>query len=638
MGVGHKEDSCDPDSSEAIWKQPSTRNTDLGDGFSMAMRGQACDPDDSAGMFDTLRQIIWSHYPDGSIKFFNQAWYRISGISSEDIRTNGGRERCHPDDRQAVVECWKESIKNERPFDVEFRARVADGSYRWHLSRGDPVRAKNGNITQWLGTSTDIHDLKTAEEKLKRVEHELRQERKLLSTIIDLLPVAVAVARAPSGELFIVNQTMNDLWKISGMYADSSEDYNQWKAFHPDGELYKTEDWPLTRALRHGITVVDQEMNCEACDGYKFTLSITATPIFDDDGNTIAAIASGEDLTERRKYESDRILLISREHAARESNTLKSAFLSTISHELRTPLNGIIGMTDLLTDTELSDDQKDMLNTIRQCGQLLMLLLNDLLDVSKIEAGKVELERSPFDVRAAIANVHTLMKPLADAKHVKLVAAVDPDVPAWVVGDCGRLKQIVFNLVGNGVKFTLEGLVTVHISIVSSSKPGSIRLLITCTDTGIGMTEQTQARLFTPFMQADSSTTRDFGGTGLGLSICKGLVDLMNGSISVESTFGVGTVFSVYIEVANVESHEAKASLNVSTIMQSPQCLASVRVLVVEDNPINQSIIKQVLRKFQVGAVTVCGNGQEAVDVYKSAPDAYDVCLMDCQMPGKDSF
>jgi len=357
-------------------------------------------------------------------------------------------------------------------------------------------------------------------------------------------------------------------------------------------------------------------------DGQRLTILKNANLLYDEQGNVTGGIESFVDVTE----------LIEARKVAEAANRAKSEFLANMSHEIRTPMNGVIGMTELALDTELTDEQREYLTTVQSSAHAMLDVLNDILDISKIEAGKLDLEVINFDLRTTVEETAELLAQRAHKKGLELACHIKPEVPTLLTGDPTRLRQILVNLIGNAIKFTEEGEVVIQVSLVEKTEE-KVRLQFSVSDTGIGITPDKQAMIFEIFAQADGSTTRKYGGTGLGLAISKQLTEMMDGQIWLESELGRGSTFYFTAEFGFQE----EPSL---VVFELPVDISGLPVLVVDDNETNRVILVETLSAFDLSPTAVA-DGQQALSALWEANDKgtpFRLVLLDMCMPDIDGF
>ena len=386
------------------------------------------------------------------------------------------------------------------------------------------------------------------------------------------------------------------------------------------------------KALREAIEngeAINVEIVNHRKDGSRFVNELHLSPIFGDDGEVRYIFGIQHDVTAREQFARDAERA---RRAAERANAEKSDFLAFMSHEIRTPMNGVMGTISLLLDTTLDAEQHAYAETARRCGELLLATVNEMLDLSRIEAGHLAIEEEAFDLAAPVAEVLDLLAPAVAEKGIRLSASIDPLLPARVIGDARRLRQVLLNLADNAVKFTAVG--GVGIRVERAEAQGQVRFVVA--DTGIGMPPEVQARLFGRFAQAGPETARRYGGSGLGLMICKRLVGLMGGRIVLTSAPGKGSTFSFEIPLRPI----AESGRPPSTLLPKPAITkhlpgARGRILIAEDGEANQLVAAAILRKAGY-AVDLARDGEEALGAARTA--AYDLVLMDVRMPRMDGL
>ncbi|MGX8011592.1 response regulator [Mesorhizobium sp. ORM8.1] len=559
-------------------------------------------------VMDELPVAAFIKADDLSIEFVNKAWSALTGLAKEDVIGKTDRELFATDEADGFSSDDTEVVATGAGREVEEAVTNRDGTVRQLMTRKSRLVAIDGSV-HLVGSSTDITEVKAREQALKVS----MSENEVFRSLIDNVPVSIYAKRSDLRQ-FYVNKGWCDLTGFSREEAIGKTDV---EIFGADGEAFVAGDLAV---LRTGETQEIEETVTMPDGSVRHQFARKGAMIASD--GSLYLIGSTTDITELKQREAE--LSEARQRAVL-ADRAKSEFLANMSHEIRTPMNGVLGMAELLAKSELDPKQKTFTDIIVKSGNALLTIINDILDFSKIDAGQLVLDPAPFNLAEAIEDVATLVSTRAKEKDLELIVRVQPGLDGQFVGDVGRIRQIVTNLLGNAVKFTDEGHVLVDIT--GERVPAGTRLTISVTDTGIGIPEEKLKLVFEKFSQVDTSSTRRHEGTGLGLAITSRLVELMKGEIGVDSAEGKGSTFWFSVTLPKAEQGGQR-------IM--PVDVTGARVLIVDDNAVNRSILSEQMASWTFDSCAA-ESGAEGLKVLIAAA-AYgvpvDCVVLDYQMPG----
>ena len=554
----------------------------------------------------------------GKITLINDKFCEISGYKREELMGADHRllnSGYHP---PAFFKNMYHCIANGNTWHGEICNRAKNGHLYWVESTIVPFMSENKKPISYIAIRTDITEKKSA-------ELILRENEKRLELIMSSTGVGVWDWHLLLGEIEI-----NERWaRLTGYKLEELMPFSMeaWvKMIHPEDLTHSTQIME-----KHFDGLVEQyecELRVKHKQGHWVWVLDTGQLVErDENGLPKRMIGTLLDISERKKNEQK--LQLAKE-IAENANKTKSEFLANMSHEIRTPMNGVLGMTELLLDTHLDEQQSNQAQTIKRSAESLLTIINDILDFSKIEAGKLDLEILDFDLGLLIEDVAETFAMRAQEKQLEFICSLNPAIPHWYKGDPGRIRQILTNLIGNAIKFTSQGEVAVRYELIQTESEVQV-LRFTIKDTGIGLSQQQQSKLFQKFNQADNSTTRKFGGTGLGLAISKQLVELMGGEIGIESELGKGCIFWFTLNIEVIDAIKP---------IYTEHDLHKQRILVVDDNQTNREILDGFLTAWKAPH-TLVSNGPEALQALYDGVEndlPYSIALLDMQMPGMDGI
>ncbi|MCO5565681.1 hypothetical protein L7F22_019355 [Adiantum nelumboides] len=656
---------------------------------------------------DAMPQLVWVTSPSGYHEWYSKSWYDYTGTNEETSRGVGWQVSIHEEDFPEAAKRWSYSLRTGDLYETAYRIKRGDGVWRWFLGRALPMRdQESGIIQKWFGTCTDIHDQVEALSNSRRAQSQLESvinhaamtiwatDREGRITIAEGPGVRQLKLLAPgtpgssekggNSAQRMVEDTSDDDHQPGSNSNSNSASQSQAKQQMIGRSIYTIWDPALIgksmeKALA-GETVVE-EMEIE---GRWFRTSYTpmrtdnqAAQMLIEDGNfeqmeehgegeIIGVVGASLDITDRKRAQAkveeslmEKTRALAAEGAAREASRLKSEFLANMSHEIRTPIAGVIGLSELLLDEKgLTLQQRDFAETIQRSAEGLLTVINDVLDFSKVEIGKLDVEKAPFNLEVLLRDAKRMLSFATQKKGLEFREAVELTYKGQVLGDMGRLRQVITNLLTNAIKFTAEGFISLEVTELSEDVD-SLIVKFDVRDSGCGIKPDTLSKLFQPFSQADPSTARRFGGTGLGLSISKNLVELMNGKIGLDSVEGDGShawfvipfrkatekerVAAIAAKAENANAHPVNVpggnGFSMGTSEEEKTTLMRPRkdiwILIAEDNVVNAQIASKNIKRMGFNCRTA-ENGLKAMEELEK--NTYDAILMDCQMPECDGY
>eukprot|EP00903_Cladosiphon_okamuranus_P004264 g4262.t1 len=565
--------------------------------------------------------LITIYDKDFRVTWVNSAFERHTGYLLSEIqnRPSIDLENVIVDDGQTLIEL----VSNGTSYRGEIIRHKKNGDAYWCDISLQPVYDDDGELMQFVCVNRDISERVADQSKLRERERAANRLARALDNAND----AIAIVDR-SG----ICSWANKAFINSSKYGQNIIGRQIWMVLEGADSGADTIS-AIKRALATG-TELRQETIAYRDNGKAYWVEVACNPIQDEEGDADEIVYVQRDITAGKEKE---LQIEKARIEAEAANTAKSEFLANMSHEIRTPMNGIIGMSGILLDTELQEDQRAHVSTIVQSGEALLTIINDILDFSKIESGKLELEDAPFNLKENIADIVKLVASQKNKKALDIRYHYAKGLKQDFYGDSGRIRQVMTNIIGNAMKFTSEGSVTVTVEGDTHLDGAATDIKIKVEDTGIGIPENHIGRIFSAFEQAENGAARKFGGTGLGLSISKRFIEMMQGNIKVESLMGIGSAFTVHIPLRHAEANIRVSEPDADTKgTPASELNTDLEILIAEDNKTNQIVLKKMLQHLGYKKLRTCNNGAQAVNNYKDG--APDLILMDWFMPEVDGL
>lgn len=568
-------------------------------------------------LIENASMVMYTTDLNGMITFANQQVGDLTGYSVEELIGKDFSFLLHPSWMQQVFNHYTQQFQNKvTSTTLEFVIRTKTGNQKW-VEQTAQLILKDDMVQGFQCMVRDITEKKKIELELKESEQRRKENQLRLEAILENTTSLIFI-KGLDGRYITINKRFKEVMGVSDEMVIGKTDYEF--SEKEAGDHYKMLDEEVINTRKP----VETEEWIFGPEGRK-NLLVIKFPLIDHRKKIFGIGGIATDITDRVLYQQK---LIEARKNAEEAKQLQEQFLANMSHEIRTPMNGIQGMTNLLLQTELNGQQKEFTSMIKRSVNNLLVIVNDILDFSKIKAGKITLDKVPFQIREVLNQIKVQFEHELAQKELDLMIDHDMGLPETVIGDPYRLNQVLVNVIGNAVKFTVSGEVRIKTDVTQQTgNKASIRF--TVTDTGIGIPEEKTGIIFEPFTQAGPEIARNYGGAGLGLSICKGLLELQRGSIQFANIPGGGAEFVIQIpyEVQYEQSAERDES----------QLLKGKNFLVVEDNEVNQKLVSYVLKKVG-GNVDIANNGRAAIDLLEQKKAYYDLIIMDIQMPVMDGY